>query len=127
MLTSVTRRLGNRQLGHTSMPIVQLEKVLKSTTGGTLDELVQRAEGLDRLMSGLKKVLDPTLALHLKGVNLRRDGQLVLVAESPAWAARLRFEADKLLAAAQDGGATVKSCKVIVAKDQPEKSGSDHD
>lgn len=99
------------------MPIVQLEKLLKSTTGGALEELVQRAEGLDRLMSGLKKVLDPSLASHLKGVNLRPDGQLVLVAESPAWAARLRFEADKLMVAAQDGGAKVSSCKVIVAKD----------
>ena len=117
MLTSVTRRLGNRQLRHTSMPIVQLEKLLKSTTGGALKELVQQAEVLDRLMSGLKKVLDPSLASHLKGVNLRPDGQLVLVAESPAWAARLRFEADKLMAAAQDGGAKVNSCRVIVAKD----------
>jgi hypothetical protein len=99
------------------MPIVQLDKLLKSTTGGALEDLVQRAEGLDRLMSGLKKVLDPGLALHLKGVNLRPDGQLVLVAESPAWAARLRFEADKLIAAAQDGGAKVNSCKVIVARD----------
>lgn len=113
------------------MPIVQLEKLLKSTSGGALEELVQRAEGLDRLMSGLKKVLDPSLALHLMGVNLRPDGQLVLVAESPAWAARLRFEADKLIAAAQVGGAKVNSCKVIVSKEGPEesgsKSGSDHD
>jgi hypothetical protein len=99
------------------MPIVQLEKLLKSTTGGALEELVQRAEGMDRLMSRLKKALEPELASHLKGVNLRPEGQLVLVAESPAWAARLRFEADKLMAAAQDGGVKVSSCKVIVAKD----------
>jgi hypothetical protein len=99
------------------MPIVQLEKLLKSTTGGALEDLVQRAEGMDRLMSRLKKGLEPGLALHLKGVNLRPDGQLVLIAESPAWAARLRFEADQLMAAAQEGGAQVASCKVIVAKD----------
>jgi predicted nucleic acid-binding Zn ribbon protein len=99
------------------MSIVQLEKLLKSTTGGALEDLVKRAEGMDRLLSGLKKALEPALASHLKGVNLRPDGQLVVVAESPAWAARLRFEADKLMAAAQDGGAKVNSCKVIVAKE----------
>ena len=123
MSTSVTRRRGNRQLRHISVPIVQLEKLLKSTTGGALEELVQRAAGMDRLLSRLKEALEPGLALHLLGVNLRPDGELVLVAASPAWAARLRFEADKLMAAVKTSGAEVSSCKVIVAKDQPEKSG----
>ncbi len=127
MLTSVTRWFRNRQLRHTSMSIVTLEKLLKSTTGGALVDLIKRAEGMDRLLSGLKRALEPALASHLVGVNLRPDGQLVLVAESPAWAARLRFEADKLIATAQGGGETVSSCKVIVARVRPEKSASDDD
>jgi hypothetical protein len=99
------------------MPIVRLEKLLNSTTGSALEDLVQRAQGMDRLLSGLKKALEPDLASHLKGVNLRPDGQLVLVAESPSWAARLRFEADKLMATARASGAEVGSCKVIVTRE----------
>ena len=108
------------------MSIIQLEKLLKSTTGGALEELVQRAEGMDRLKSGLKKALDPGLASHLTGVNLRPDGQLVVIAETPAWAARLRFEAETLMEAARIGGANVNSCKVIVARERAQGSGSDH-
>ena len=75
------------------MAPIPLEKLLNSTTGGALGELVQRAEGMGRLLAGLKQGLDPELAARLKGVNLRPDGQLVIIAETPAWAARLRFEA----------------------------------
>ncbi len=101
------------------MTIVQLESLLKSTTGGPLEELVQKAAGMERLLGVLKAALEPAMAPRLKGVNLRPDGELVLVAESPSWAARLRFEADKLMAAARESGASVSACKVIVAKDQP--------
>ena len=81
------------------MAPIPLEKLLNSTTGGALGELVQRAEGMGRLVAGLKQGLDPELAARLKGVNLRPDGQLVIIAETPAWAARLRFESDALIEA----------------------------
>jgi hypothetical protein len=101
------------------MTIVQLEKLLKSTTGGPLEALVQKAAGMERLLAALKAALEPAMASRLTGVNLRPDGELVLVADSPAWAARLRFEADKLMSAAKESGARVTACKVIVAKNQP--------
>lgn len=105
------------------MPIIHLEKLLKSTTGGALEELVKQAEGMDRLLAGLKEAVGPGLASHLKGVNLRPDRQLVVIADTPAWASRLRFEAETLMAAARGGGAEVSSCKVIVARNSPDKPG----
>lgn len=107
------------------MAPIPLEKLLNSTTGGALGELVQRAEGMGRLLAGLKQGLDPELAARLKGVNLRPDGQLVIIAETPAWAARLRFESDALIEAARRCGVEASSCKVIVAKEPPAKPGKD--
>ena len=52
----------------------------------------------------------------IRAANVREDGTLVVLASSPAWAARLRFESDKLLAAARDGGASVTDCKVRVSQ-----------
>jgi CubicO group peptidase (beta-lactamase class C family) len=42
-------------------------------------------------------------------------GELVVIAASSAWANRLRYEADTLLAAARDAGLTVSACRVRVS------------
>jgi hypothetical protein len=65
----------------------------------------------------LKAGLAPGLAPHLTAANLRPDGQLVLVAESSGWAARLRFEGEMLMQIVRDAGEQVHSCRVIVAKE----------
>jgi hypothetical protein len=49
--------------------------------------------------------------------NVRDDGELVVLASSPAWAAKLRFEADSLMAAARQSGANVTSFKVRVSRE----------
>ena len=54
-----------------------------------------------------------TQVIH--GVSLEvADGELIVIADSPAWAARLRFEGDKLLAAARDAGEQVTTVSVRV-------------
>lgn len=45
----------------------------------------------------LRSLLDPALAQALSAAHVRDDGILVLFAQSPAWASRLRFEAPRLL------------------------------
>ncbi len=52
---------------------------------------------------------------QLLAVNLRENGELVLICSSSSWAARLRFETDQLIKAARMTGADVKKCKVKVS------------
>jgi hypothetical protein len=98
------------------MTIVSLENLLKASNGSPLEQLVRQSEDMQRLTTDLKAGLESGVAIHLSSANLRADGQLVLVADSPAWAARLRFESEKLLELARRNGVKVTACKVIVAR-----------
>ena len=99
------------------MSVTRLKNLLKSSPGGDLDSLVERARQMGELTQRLQAVLEPGLASSLQAANLREDGALVLICQSSTWAARLRFEADKLMEAARSGGADVTSCKVTVSRD----------
>jgi hypothetical protein len=96
------------------MPIVSLENLLRSGDSDSLDNLVKKARHMGELTHILQCALDPALAPSLKAANVREDGELVIVCESSAWAARLRYEADTMLKAARDAGLTVTSCKVSI-------------
>jgi hypothetical protein len=48
--------------------------------------------------------------------NLRENGDLVVIAISSAWASRLRYETDALLAAARKSGVSAQSCRIRVAQ-----------
>ena len=98
------------------MSIIRLENLLKSGSGGALEDMVQTAQYMDELTSLLQKELDPDLAVNLCAASLRDSGELVLIASSSAWAAKLRFETEKILEIARRSGATVKSCRVSVSK-----------
>jgi len=107
----------NRQLRHTSMPIIRLENLLKSGAGGTLDKIVQRAQNMDALTTALRGELPADAGQNLVAANLRENGELVLICTSSAWASRLRFESEKLMAAARKSGLTVHSCRVSVSQE----------
>jgi hypothetical protein len=66
----------------------------------------------------LQQSLDADVAPALKAANLRGDGELVLLCASSSWAARLRFEADRLVAAAKAAGLDVQRCRVAVCRDR---------
>lgn len=66
-------------------------------TDSSLARLQQEARGRLELASQLRQALPDELRPALAGCNLRPDGTLVLIAPSPAWAARLRFEGEALL------------------------------
>jgi hypothetical protein len=99
------------------MTIIRLENLLKTGAGGTLDKIIQRAQNMDELTTALRAELPADAAQNLLGANLRENGELVLICASSAWASRLRFESERLMAAAQKAGLTVNSCRVSVSQE----------
>lgn len=79
--------------------------------------MVERARTLGELTARLQAALPAELGPSLVAANVRTDGRLVVIAGSPARAARLRFEADTLLAAARADGHAVESLVVRVSHD----------
>jgi len=71
---------------------------------------------MDSLTSALQAGLADELAANLIAANIRDDGDLVLVCSSPAWASRLRFEADLLIDIARKTGTDVSGCVVRVTR-----------
>jgi len=98
------------------MTITRLEDLLKTGAGGTLDEIIQRAQNMDELTTALRAELPGDAGENLLAANLREDGELVLVCASSAWASRLRFESDKLIEVARKAGLDVKTCRVAVSQ-----------
>jgi hypothetical protein len=85
-------------------------------TGGTaLRELALEAARRSDLAGYLRAGLPADLAPHLVGGNLRPNGVLVVLADSPAWAARLRFEGAQLLARCRELHPESQRVKVRVA------------
>ncbi len=99
------------------MTIIRLEKLLKTGASGTLDEIIQRAQNMDDLTTALRAEMPPDAGPNLLAANLRENGELVLIFASSAWASRLRFESDSLMAAARAAGRTVSSCRVSVSQE----------
>lgn len=99
------------------MPPKRLENLLNTNADGGLGEIVRRARNLDQLVDALQRVLPEEIGSGIRAANIRDDGELVVLAETPAWAARLRFEADRLVAAARETGAAVTRCRVRVSRD----------
>ncbi len=69
---------------------------LRSEPNTPLGQLLQKAENLRHLNESLQNWLPKDLALQTQ-VSHIEDGILVMVANSSAWATRLRFETPKLL------------------------------
>ena len=99
------------------MAIIRLDKLLKSSSSGRLEEIVQRARQNQDLTELIKSRLDKDLASGLVSASVR-DGELILIAASSAWAARLRFEAETLMAAARAHTEAVAHCQVRVARQE---------
>ena len=99
------------------MPIKRLKNLLNPNDNGGLGEIVRHARDMDELVAALQQGLAGDETSGILAANVRDDGELVVLASTPAWAAKLRFEADRLVAAARATGAEVKSCKVRVNRD----------
>ncbi len=98
------------------MAAKSLENLLNPSKDGDLADIVRRARDMDELASALVRALPPEEGASILAANVRDDGELVILCRSSAWASRLRFAADTLLAAARAHGAEASSCSVRVAR-----------
>ena len=98
------------------MPAKRLENLLNPSTGEGLGDIVRHARDMGRLVGALREALPGDEAEGVLAANVRHDGELVVLASTPAWAAKLRFEAEKLVEAARRTGAEVSSCRVRVSR-----------
>jgi hypothetical protein len=98
------------------MSIKSLENLLNPNDDGGLGDIVRHARDMGELVQALQRALPDDMADCIRAANIRDDGELVILAASPAWAAKLRFESDILLAAAIEAGAAATACTVKVSR-----------
>jgi hypothetical protein len=79
----------------------ELKNLLNPNAGGDLGDIVKRARKMGELTNSLCAGLPEEYAGAIVAANLRENGDLVVIAISSAWASRLRYETDALLAAAR--------------------------
>ena len=94
----------------------QLKNLLNPNTGGDLGNIVKRARKMGELTNSLCAGLPDEYAGAIIAANLRENGDLVVIAISSAWASRLRYETDALLAAANGAGLNPTACRVRVSQ-----------
>ena len=98
------------------MAVKSLENLLNPSKDGDLASIVRRAQDMGELAGALAAAVSPDEGASILAANVRDDGELVILCRSPAWASRLRFAEDALLAAARAAGANVSRCSVRVAR-----------
>ena len=92
----------------------ELKNLLNPCSDGDLGEIVRRARALGELTEVLAGGLAEEFRGSIVAANLRDDGELVVIAASSAWANRLRYETDTLMAVASDKGLKVTNCRIRV-------------
>ena len=98
------------------MSVKSLENLLNANDDGDLGNIVKHAHDMGVLVQTLLGALPSDHVASIAAANIRRDGKLVILAISSAWASRLRFETDALIDAARKTGADVTSCTVRVSR-----------
>ena len=99
------------------MATVRLKNLLDAASAGPLQKVVQNAQIMDELTTRVRASLEPELAAALVAASIRDDQDLVLIAATPAWAARLRYAANTALETAAAAGFSAARCRVIVSRD----------
>lgn len=97
------------------MAVTRLENLLKSGNSSRLGKIIQTAQSMQVLTDALRRDLPAELGREIESVSLR-DGRLTVLTSSQAFASRLRFEAEALLAAARAAGADATACDVRVRR-----------
>jgi len=94
----------------------RLDSLLQPNENGGLGDIIRHARDMGDLVQILQRALPADQAAAIAAANIRDDGELVILASSSAWAARLRFETEPLLDAARAAGRTVARCSVRVGR-----------
>jgi len=96
------------------MPIKRLNILLNPNDDGGLGDIIRHARDMGDLVHKLQQALPDDMTTSIHSANIRDNGELVVLVSTPAWAAKLRFEANRLMATARTTGADVTSCVVRV-------------
>ena len=99
------------------MTIKRLENLLNPNDDGGLADIIRHARDMGKLVQILQNSLPAEEAGSIVAANIRGPGELVVLASSSAWASRLRFETDTLIAAAREAGVEATTCTVRVARE----------
>ena len=73
------------------MATKSLKPIAKLFKNGQLEKLALEAERQRNLTNRIRKMLPSEEADHLVNVSIDKEGKLILVMDSPAWAARIRY------------------------------------
>ncbi len=95
----------------------RLDQVLTAPTG-RLGAIASHARRLAELDALVRLCLGDELAAHCRLADLR-SGRLVLAADTPAWATRLRYHTPELRQKLAAAGMTVAECRIVVAPPPP--------
>jgi len=98
------------------MPVRSLEELLKASADGGLGDVVRHARDMGNLVQILQNSLPAEQRAAISAANIRDDGELVILANSSAWASRLRYETDVMMDAARTTGKEVNKCSVRVSR-----------
>ena len=91
-----------------------LSELIAAKTGA-LSGLADQARLREDLSDYLRKSLPPELAEGFVHCNLGERNTLVIVASTPAWASRLRFESNRFIELCAAQGTPVMTVKIRVA------------
>ena len=94
----------------------RLDSLLQPNDNGGLGDIIRHAREMGDLVQVLQRALPADQGPAIAAANVRDDGELVILATSSAWAARLRFESERLLGAARASGRIVLRCSVRVGR-----------
>lgn len=97
------------------MPAKHIANLLNSSADAGLGDIVARARRMGELTTAIRAALPAELGESIRSASVREDGTLVVFTASSAWAARLRFEAESLVAAAVEAGVAATGCAVRVS------------
>ena len=104
-----TRKATRRQVGDAREPMRFGQAIQRLVAEKGWEDTTLRAD----VLANWDKVVGPEIADHCRPVSLE-DGELVLVAESTAWATQLRLLTKTLLARVQDHAGPGVASKVTV-------------
>ena len=94
----------------------KLKNLLSSCKDGDLGDVISRARQMGELTEILSKALPESDRGAIVAANVRDSGELVVICASSAWASRLRYETEVLLAAARKAGVSASTCRVRVSQ-----------
>ena len=94
----------------------KLKNLLSSCKDGDLGDVISRARQMGELTEILSKALPESDRGAIVAANVRDGGELVVICASSAWASRLRYETEVLLAAARKAGVSADTCRVRVSQ-----------